>query len=55
MGEESNDDFGHTLIEVSGMSLRDLDKMDDSSLAQALRQVLADDEIGPVAGFTSRV
>lgn len=48
-------DFGQVLIDVTDMSLRDLDEISESRLAEALRRVLADDETGPVAGFTSRV
>jgi FXSXX-COOH protein len=55
MGDQSNEYFGHILIDVSGLSLRDLDGIGDSSISHALREVLADDEIGPSAGFTSSV
>jgi len=48
-------DFGQVLIDVTGMSLRDLDAISESRLAETLQRVLADDETGPVAGFTSRV
>ena len=48
-------DFSQVLIDVTGMSLRDLDAISESRLAETLRRVLADDETGPVAGFTSRV
>jgi FXSXX-COOH protein len=51
---ETAEEFGHPLIDVSGMSLRDLDEIGETSLAQTLRHVLDDDEIGPVAGFTSK-
>ena len=55
MRGEITEESGHALIDVSGMSLRDLDEIGESSLADALRHVLEDDEIGPAAGFTARV
>jgi FXSXX-COOH protein len=55
MRDDTQERPGHALIDVSDMSLRDLDKIGESSLAVALREVLEDDEIGPAAGFTSRV
>jgi FXSXX-COOH protein len=52
---DESGDFGEVLIDVSGLSLRDLDGISESSLAQALRHVLDDEETGPVAGFSSRI
>jgi FXSXX-COOH protein len=54
MRDESEEESGSVLIDISGMSLRDLDEIDGTSLAQALRRVLDDDDIAPVAGFTSK-
>jgi FXSXX-COOH protein len=49
------DDFSDDLIDVTGLSLRELDRLPESSLALALRQVLASDGTGPSAGFSARV
>jgi FXSXX-COOH protein len=49
------DDFSGDLIDVTGLSLRDLDRLPESSLAVALRQVLTSDGVGPSAGFSARV
>jgi FXSXX-COOH protein len=54
MQVETAEELDHALIDVSGMSLRDLDEIGETSLAQVLRRVLDDDEIGSVAGFTSK-
>jgi FXSXX-COOH protein len=48
-------DFSGDLIDVTGLSLRDLDRVPESSLALALRQVLSSSDTGPSAGFSSRV
>lgn len=53
MGEMT--DFSGELVDVSGVSLRELDHVDPSRLAQALRQVLEEADSGPVAGFGSRI
>jgi FXSXX-COOH protein len=49
------DDFSGDLIDVTGLSLRELDRLPESSLAMALRQVLTSDGAGPSAGFSARV
>jgi FXSXX-COOH protein len=49
------DDFSGDLIDVTGLSLRELDGLPESNLALALRQVLASDGAGPSAGFSARV
>jgi FXSXX-COOH protein len=51
--QDKPDDFGAGLIDVTGLSLHDLDAISESSLADALRQVLGDDQSEPVAGFQS--
>jgi FXSXX-COOH protein len=48
-------EFTGELIDVTGLTLRDLDQVEPSRLAQALRQVLEEEEIGPVARFGSRI
>ncbi len=48
-------DFGDVLIDVTGLSLRDLSAISESSLAQSLQLVLEDDRSGPVAGFQSQI
>jgi FXSXX-COOH protein len=53
--KDKSDDFGDSLIDVSQLSLRDLDEIGESSLAHALRQVLSDEPTGPVAGFQSKI
>lgn len=58
MGEEiiaSETDFSNGLIDVTELSLAELDKIGDSSLDIALRRILDDDDTGPVAGFSSRI
>jgi FXSXX-COOH protein len=49
------DDFSGGLIDVTGLSLRDLDGLPESTLAVALRNVLASDGAGPSAGFSARL
>jgi FXSXX-COOH protein len=49
-GEISSD-----LINVTGISLKDLEALPESSLAVALREVLADHGTGTSAGFSSRL
>jgi FXSXX-COOH protein len=39
-----SDDAGDGLIDLSGLSLRDLDKLGDSSLLHELRRVLGPEE-----------
>jgi FXSXX-COOH protein len=52
-GEAS--DISGDLIDVTGLSLRDLDAVPDSSLALALRQALSGSDAAPSAGFSSRI
>jgi FXSXX-COOH protein len=49
------DDFSSGLIDVTGLSLRDLERLPESSLAVALRDVLTSDGAGPSAGFSARL
>lgn len=53
--KDMSGDFGDTLIDVTGLTLRDLDAISETSLAEALRQVLDDEPAGPVAGFQSQI
>ncbi|MEU8247249.1 FxSxx-COOH cyclophane-containing RiPP peptide [Nonomuraea sp. NPDC048916] len=53
MGEKSAEEYGGGLIDVSGLSLSDLDALDQPSLALALRRLVEDAGSGPVAGFQS--
>jgi FXSXX-COOH protein len=48
-------DFTGDLIDVTGLSLRDLDQVPESSLALALRHVLSSGDATPSAGFSARV
>jgi FXSXX-COOH protein len=48
-------DIGDRLIDVSELSLGDLEEIDGSTLAQALRRVLGDEQAEPVAGFQSNI
>ncbi|GAA3407974.1 FxSxx-COOH cyclophane-containing RiPP peptide [Streptosporangium vulgare] len=59
MGEEvvadEVDSIGSNLIDVTGLSLSDLDHIDSPHLKRALRRILEDDSAGPAAGFTSSI
>jgi FXSXX-COOH protein len=48
-------DVGHVLIDVTELSLRDLEAIDESALAEALRHVLDEEQPAPVAGFQSQI
>jgi FXSXX-COOH protein len=48
-------DTDGVLIDVSGLSLDDLKKIDKGILRLALRRVLTDSQSEPVAGFTSHI
>lgn len=43
------------LIDVTGLSLGDLEAIDESTIAQALRRMLDDVQAEPVAGFQSKI
>jgi FXSXX-COOH protein len=47
--------FGDVLIDVYELTLRDLDEIGEASLGHALRNVLEGEDLGPVAGFSSRI
>jgi FXSXX-COOH protein len=49
------EDFGSDLIDVSGLSLRDLGELSESSLGRALHELLTSNDTGPSAGFSSRI
>lgn len=49
------EDFSSDLIDVTGLSLRDLDGLPESSLTIALREVLTRNDAGTSAGFSSRL
>ncbi|MER6826318.1 FxSxx-COOH cyclophane-containing RiPP peptide [Streptosporangium sp. NPDC000563] len=59
MGEEvvagEIDYIKSNLIDVTGLSLTDLDHIDNPNLKRALRRILEDDSAGPAAGFTSSI
>ncbi|MFF3442502.1 FxSxx-COOH cyclophane-containing RiPP peptide [Streptosporangium sp. NPDC002721] len=59
MGEEvvadEIDSIGSNLIDVTGLSLSDLDQIDNPHLKRALRRILEDDSAGTAAGFTSSI
>jgi FXSXX-COOH protein len=48
-------DVGDVLIDVTELSLGDLEAIDESTLAQALRHVLDEQQPAPVAGFQSQI
>lgn len=57
MGDNAME-HGTDLLDVSCLSLRDLDELGDheeSVLGHALRRILDDQDSAPVAGFTSRI
>jgi FXSXX-COOH protein len=54
MRNKSSDTDG-ILIDVSGLSLDDVKKIDKATLRLALRRVLTDGQSEPVAGFTSHI
>ena len=49
------EEFRSDLIDVTGLSLDDLEAVPESSLAVALREVLAANDAGTSAGFSSRL
>lgn len=49
------DGYTSDLIDVAGISIRDLDELPESSLALALREVLNRNDVGTSAGFSSRL
>jgi hypothetical protein len=49
------EDFSSDLIDVTGLSLHDLDGLPESSLALGLREVLTRHDVGTSAGFSSRL
>jgi FXSXX-COOH protein len=49
------DEFTSDLIDVTGLSLKDLETLPESSLTVALREVLAANGTGTSAGFSSRL
>lgn len=53
--QEASDEFPDTLIDVTGLSLSQLDAIDESSLARVLRHMLDGTETGPVAGFQASI
>lgn len=52
---DAPDGSGTALIDVTGLSLHDLETISESSLAAALRHVLDEEQATPVAGFQSRI
>ncbi|MGJ6965726.1 FxSxx-COOH cyclophane-containing RiPP peptide [Streptosporangium sp. G11] len=46
-------DFSKGLIDLTEMNLADLDAIGDSVLGLALREIVEDEDTGPVAGFDS--
>jgi FXSXX-COOH protein len=52
---DAPDGSGTALIDVTGLTLRDLETISESSLAAALRHVLDEEQAAPVAGFQSRI
>lgn len=53
--QDESTGFGDVLIDVSGLSLRDLNEVDETVISHALRRVLGEEDEGPVAGFSSRI
>jgi FXSXX-COOH protein len=52
---ENDNDLEGDLLDVTDLSLRDLDAIGESRLARALRQVLDGEDITPVAGFSAQI
>jgi hypothetical protein len=52
---EDADDFGGELIDVTGVSLHDVEQLPDTSLARALREVMATGDAGHYASFSAQV
>jgi hypothetical protein len=50
---EDAEDFGGDLIDVSGVSLRDIEQLPDTSLARALRETKVGGDVGHYASFSS--
>jgi FXSXX-COOH protein len=48
-------DVDGVLIDVSGLSLRDVDEMDGSSLGRVIRMLLDRTDVESIASFESRV
>jgi hypothetical protein len=49
------DDFSGDLVDIAGLSLRELERLPGSTLVVALRDVLTSDGAGPSAGFSARL
>lgn len=52
---EVTEELTETLIDVSGLSLSQLDSIDGTTLARVLRHVLDGEQAAPVAGFQSSI
>lgn len=55
MDDQSAEPGDGGLIDVSGLSLRDLKDVDDSSLAQALLRLTDQQDAETISGFQSRI
>jgi hypothetical protein len=51
---EDAKDFGGELIDVSGVSLQDIEQLQDSSLKRALRETMVGEDVGHYASFSAQ-
>ncbi|MFO7249241.1 MAG: FxSxx-COOH cyclophane-containing RiPP peptide [Actinomycetes bacterium] len=49
----SGETVGEGLLDVTGLSLRDLDRIDRPVLRRAIQRIVDNKDTGPVAGFSS--
>lgn len=51
---EDAKDFSGDLIDVSGVSLQDIEQLSDTSLKRALRETMVGEEVGHYASFSAQ-
>jgi hypothetical protein len=51
---EDAKDFGGDLIDVSGVSLQDIEQLPDTSLKRALRETMVGEDVGHYASFSAQ-
>jgi FXSXX-COOH protein len=55
MNENTVAEYGGGLVDVTGLSLSDLEGIDGSRLELALRRLTEEADFGPTAGFQSAI
>jgi len=55
MNEKAVPEYGGGLVDVTGLSLSDLEGLKGSKLESAMRRFVEEADSGPVAGFQSAV